>query len=395
MIHCPTDQVPRPAFLVTEIHDAMIKVHGIERFNFHQPGVDAKTGKDRRHLDLTSKGLIPESCATVDEFLAKEWLVPIAFMGAGDGHPLIRQDPYFCATPMYAQVKPKQLCELFQKLAPARRNLCAMVLDKRPVHIYFDLEADFPDEESPFYFLRDEDPVKVVDAFKSVFSRCFEKDFNRKPDLKGFHAEFYQKTTKLSFHMHITTERFATVYAHNNWVKDSFLPFVRRLFYEHDEAAKMLCAIDTSPNRKSDVRCMIDIGVYNRNRVFRLWGNRKPGKEAFQWLSMDSSPQPADAELLFRGLPNVSISATTDLDWDATPVGAKGRSLSSGVKSTATNTDGSDEIVTVTSHESLAWMLTVTIPWFEEKKIAQPRAERLGFYQSNGSPYVLYAKVHF
>lgn len=68
---------------------------------------------------------------------------------------------------------------------------------------------------------------------------------------------------------------------------------------------------------------LLDASVYTSNRLLRLIGCRKPGKMPLSFLATPGRelPTPTVVELVFRGLPTVSIAATELLRYEtATPV---------------------------------------------------------------------------
>ena len=200
-----------------------------------------------------------------------------------------------------------QLYQSMRDVVASQRNLCTIVLEKHPCHLFFDLDGKTDDIQHPSKAALCRavinDLSAVQDAFMALFSDFFLKIFLRKPNLSHVYWETATTTTKLSLHLHIVSEACVDIVNHKNLVK-RFISYVEEK-YLVNEKTKQLC----SQGNDDKFVHLIDFSIYTNNRNMRLVGCCKPGGQPLVHLpnSKDSGGvQPSPEEILFASLPSWS-----------------------------------------------------------------------------------------
>ena len=351
----------------------------------------------KRNIDFDGKAMRPVVCKTLDDFqrLPDECRMSISLLGYGRGkkgeppRPKPNGDPFFEESPRFIGPSPKQLLELYRRLPLAHRNLCLLVQGDCGVHFYADLDEKHGKRN----------PVQVRAAFQNIVSACFRRDFPGREfdwtDTQWFQAH---NPAKFSEHVHVRSQVWKSLGAMRGWIQGSLLPFVQQQARKGNEDALLLGTLTDQPNQMRPTwHGIIDDGVYNDMRNFRLYLQCKPGGTPLQAVvPIGETKQSAD-EYLFRTLPTYAITAPEDrwCDWQYAGKfkrdggGSGGGGGKSGPKGPSSG--GGGGCVSNTGRASdYAWMSKVRIPWFDTRGWPQPVVVGTGFFQKDGSPYVRY-----
>ena len=172
---------------------------------------------------------------------------------------LKREHAFHWRAPSYLRAPMDAWLQLAAQLAPEDRNFGAMVLPNQPVHYYADIDGGFA-----WCLPAAETARACCNEFEARFQTTFRRCFGRAPDLSGMHWEqALGHARKLSLHVHLTTEAFATLAD----LRAFDIGFRAYLAEHPDRAASALC-------RGAD-ECLVDASAYTPNRVMRLGGNCK------------------------------------------------------------------------------------------------------------------------
>ena len=267
----------------------------------------------RKHLDLAQ--FQPQPCRTLADFKALNPLLPISLLRVDRVGPV--NDALFSRSHSYlGGVTFEKLLQLFAALPDTHHIFCSVVLEQRPVHLFFDIDValNSPAEHGLTQALTAKTVEQVIDEFVRVFDAFFYSVFHRPADLSGMHWETACSPSKFSLHAHVITEAFVDV-GHLNQFMRAFKAFIEaRCTREGDSC---LCA--RVPSEDAFVH-LVDFAVYNRNRHFRLINCRKPGKTKLTYFSYmptnvatSVGTNPTDEELLFRSMPSYSIAVRDEL----------------------------------------------------------------------------------
>ena len=200
-----------------------------------------------------------------------------------------------------------QLISLYNDLKEEDRTLCAIVLDNSPCHMFFDFDGKIEDDKSTVKskliasVIKQEQ--KLIDVFSEVFHEFFLLQFKRKPNMTGVYWEKASTEKKFSLHLHIVSEAFVSIQHHNEFMKRF------KLYLQDHQQDNLLC------RHKQDKEFvhLLDFGIYNKNRNFRLIGCRKPGGQPLERFVIDEDASTRYIEeLLFAGLPSYSFRGSED-----------------------------------------------------------------------------------
>jgi hypothetical protein len=295
----------------------------VQRFAYHTPQAQGMSW-----LDLSK--LTVKACSRYEEMLQVRESVPVALLGVDKHFIRTLEAPYrrdgdepeeieervskkiqqlnsfhrrsvsYLAAPF-----PVLLNQVFLRLAPADRNLAAMVLPNKPVHYYADLDGSYE------WCFETDAAEKVRTEFISEFTTHFFTCFARYPDLSRMHWEraVHVAHPKLSLHLHITSESYAT--HHDLKAFDaSFQSHLQKASKCLDNTSFLCRARKENQSVSPTYECLLDSSVYNKNSLLRLNGNCKPYGPMLQyWPLPSASPlyHLSEEELLWRGLPNFSL----------------------------------------------------------------------------------------
>jgi hypothetical protein len=203
----------------------------VHRYGYHKPRLHAGSSDDPNWLDLTQLTATPTPCATFEQMLREnpDHIVPVALLGMDQSwlreqqHALRKRVPnakerhrtiagrirktqsFHRLTPSYLAGPFRTLVHgVFEKLALEDRNLAALVLPNLPVHYYAVLKGKFA------WSLEPDVDTRAPAEFTEAFAVYFSQRFGRAPDLRGMHWEHACHARKLSLHVHVSTEAFAS-----------------------------------------------------------------------------------------------------------------------------------------------------------------------------------------
>lgn len=183
--------------------------------------------------------------------------------------------------------------QVWPRLPREDRNLAALVLPDRPVHYYADLDGRFE------WALQADAAERCRQEFLYEFDAYFRQRFGRAPRLDGMHWERALHPAKLSLHVHITSEAFAT---HVD-LKEFARGFRVHLEQRSSTETSFVCRRVRSGQA---FECLVDDSVYNKHSLLRLCGNCKPHGPTLEYWP-HSSVVWKDVDLLWRGLPNYAL----------------------------------------------------------------------------------------
>ena len=286
----------------------------------------------RDNLDLTTLVGTPEPCSTLGQMLARYPVhrLPLGLMSvdsawkkaqqvqlARDGTPpdlmqehlakrLVALNSLYRLGYRYIAPTIRSLVqEVWPRLPSADRILATLVLPDRPVHYYADLDGTFA------WALEPQAADKCRAEFLTEFAAYFKAYFQRDADLSGAHWERAVRDGKLSLHVHITSEAFASV----RHLRAFDRGFQRALRERSQETLAVSYLCRRSADEEGAFECLLDASVYHDNSLLRLCGNRKPpeGPLLEHW-PMSDEPARTEEELLWRGMPNLSLPVAPYLE---------------------------------------------------------------------------------
>jgi hypothetical protein len=205
----------------------------------------------------------------------------------------------------------QQLNQTMRDVYATQRNLCTIVLENHPCHLFFDLDGKTDDIRDPIKSALCRavinNPSAVQVAFMALFSDFFVSVFKRKPNLSHVYWETATTATKLSLHLHIVSEACVDIVHHRHLVK-RFITFLEVNYNDVNDHVKSLCLQGNDSDNK--FVHLIDFSIYTNNRNMRLVGCCKPGGQPLVHLpnSKDSNGvRPSPEEILFASLPSWSF----------------------------------------------------------------------------------------
>ena len=182
----------------------------------------------------------------------------------------------------------------WRKQEPTCRHYYEVILENTPCRLYMDLEfaKDDADRTDNAERLLDELFAELQIEFESVFPQVGLLQRSQVVDLDS------STTTKFSRHWIVHTSH---LFAHTTAVGLFVVNWMGRLSNEHATehlAAKGRHTLQAHLFYNDGKDCVLDMGVYTRNRLFRLLGSRKHGKPEEATLRV------ASANEFPLGLPN-------------------------------------------------------------------------------------------
>jgi hypothetical protein len=305
---------------MSQAGSAALSSAGVKRYGSHtapnQPGAASS------YPDLTQFSVTPQPCSTYDEMRHQyaSHKIPVALLGMDSGDlksmrasfqragvvnpqevegliddKLRQQHEFFRRTPSYCDVAFGVFVDMVASMLARDRNWAALVLPNKPVHYYADLDGRYD------WCLEPESMQRCQSEFAEAFGSFFQAQFHRAPDLTGLHWECAHHPKKLSLHVHIISEAFAT---HTDLV--AFHRGFAAFLQARKQKDSYLCRWIEGETWEN----LCDASVYSQHSLLRLHGSRKPGKTGGPVLvqCVDATATPlSDAELLWRGLPNFSL----------------------------------------------------------------------------------------
>lgn len=295
---------------------ALYKKLRLGRYSYLNPRL---ANSKNPYLELAPFEANPRYFRSFEELTESKEQIPIAVMRSylKDGYELYT---YHYITPTWEQLR-----YLMENLGDTERHFQAIVLDKRPTHIYFDLDGKFELGEGQHM----PDATNVMKEWETYFVAFFTAQFNRAPDMTGIKWETACTDSKFSLHCHVTTEAFVDVHHQKNFilefeqyliVNDTKLQYLRCV---HKKLLKGVPVIGRQD--------LIDYSVYTKRRNFRLAYSCKPKGKCLQPLfnplinidsedysgeySLSSTVSGAvEPALVFAGMPSYCIQVDDDYE---------------------------------------------------------------------------------
>jgi hypothetical protein len=221
-------------------------------------------------------------------------------------------------------------------------------------------------------------------------------DFGRDMDVSDTQWFISPKKT-YSAHYHVLSESFVDVDHFSRWIKRSWTPFVVAQAQAGDDDCIALSKMEMRKGWNAPKHVtLIDESNYSNHHQFRMGGNCKPCRPAFEVDPQDERSL-TNLEMLFRSsfcyaMTGDAANALTwkdpadedelDAEFAATdkPAGAqKPRKTGAAGQSTFEGDPDGD----------YSWMKSVRIPWFDEMKLPQPAVAELKMTRA-GAPIVVY-----
>jgi len=312
----------------TQQFESVCKSLNVQRFFRFRPAAGKTLEQDPQCLDLArfrdSKLLKPQRFRTlasmnsdVDAWTRQE--VPIAIMGyknkeeeqqaiakgLHEGNASMR-----CGYSFLGGMTFPKLLHAYSALDPKYMWMCAMVIDDAPVHLYFDFDASVSAkaerQHSASQLLAQRvqgQEAHVKQEFCTTFDRFFQHTYGRAVDWSGLHWETAsdEQGGKFSLHAHVTTEAFVNI-QHMRRFMEAYVAYL-----DHEAAAGNIRWM------QHGAATLLDGAVYTPNRVFRLIGCRKLHKTELRPMPSTKAESLLNwAELVFRGMPSLSIDVDDD-----------------------------------------------------------------------------------
>jgi hypothetical protein len=254
--------------------------------------------------------------ATYAEFAEKGFArleVPLSLVGHGGrpGKPApveVTSNSFTRAQYSYFHLSFDRLAEFVRTLRPEDRFVAFLLSqDERATHVYFDIDAntaqfpDFADRQEQY-----------VAQFVRFLAEFFQQTFQRPMDLRGLMLLQASNASKVSWHVHVQSEAFASV--------KELKAFVARFreFIETRPASSIQMCVKADSGGFTHV---VDLAPFGSNQNFRCPYNQKPGKSPLRlrthcWHGdnvlgftpqSDPGPEVIDPEVLFRAHPNLAL----------------------------------------------------------------------------------------
>jgi hypothetical protein len=344
-------------------------------------------------LNVMEPDILPYPAKNTEEWLeiAKrdKKSIPIGWFTAAEEDAA--KDPTFFQTGFrYSKLPIVDLVQTFERLKPEHRNLCAVVVPGRRLHLFFDLDGEHDIYGKPFLH------SKVRPAFERVLRRKFKIDFARDMDDTDTQWFISPKKNAYSAHYHVLSESFVDVDHFQRWIKRSWTPFV----VEQAQAGDIDCIAILKVNMQSNWReekfgSLVDEGNYSKHHMFRMGGNCKPCRPPFEVDPQDDRPL-TTVEMLFRSSFCYALTgdAAKALTWRAPGSAADldaefAATDKSSCTRAASNSSDIDNKFEGDADADYSWMKRVRIPWFDEMNLPQPQVEEQKKTKS-GVPIVVY-----
>jgi hypothetical protein len=270
----------------------------------------APSGEREHKLAMRNPRLSPEKSRLKTQyqmsFLAEQELQPPLPAAYQFGSPLWSMEPRIFSTEKSNTGKRKyvvgqlgRFMDLYwRKADPNQRHYYELIRENTPCRLYFDLE--FSRICNPG--ISEADAETLLDEFYSELVADLETAYKITEMRRTNIVDLDSSTeTKFSRHwiVHLPNEwLFANTYAVGQFVKNLVgrlaelqatgqlgltRPMLQKLLFV---AGNVRTASDSAPEKKT---CFIDLGVYTRNRLFRLLGSSKFGKPASAALRISES----------------------------------------------------------------------------------------------------------
>ena len=263
------------------------------------------------HLDLTQFHPVPAGSWAA--FQGTEQHLPIALLKADDAQ-LVKADSFFSQSYSFlGGVTPDGLSALWTELPKKHHIFCSIVLDGYPLHLYFDFDISLTDTRPGAAELARRvvgKETQVIDEFVQVFTAYFTSVFQRAPDLSRVQWETACNANKFSLHAHVITEAFADMTQCTLFMK-GFSSFIEQRCRVDGavDGESLLCVASAD---LTNFTHLVDFSVYSKNRNFRLFGCRKPGKAMLELFPYGDLPDQAAElphdELVFQSMPSYCIA---------------------------------------------------------------------------------------
>ena len=254
--------------------NALLKQRNLERFFF----LIDKSDEPRRHLlqvITASSNWAPRDCttpcSTYEQFSHAGFSlyhVVLSLVGYGSTP---YNNPFAKAGYSYIHMPFMEIKDFLQALHPDDRYIAYVITETtRPIHIYFDIDADF--EKLPHLKDHEEECIKV---FWILMESFFSKLFGRKPNRSGLLLLQASSENKMSWHMHLRTEAFVNMEQLRVFVQE-FRDFIQTNREKPTLKKLPLCV----PNKKKagGFIHIVDFAPYMRHQNLRAPYNQKPGK---------------------------------------------------------------------------------------------------------------------
>jgi hypothetical protein len=254
--------------------------------------------------------------ATYAEFAEKGFArleVPLSLVGHGGrpNHPApveVSSNSFTRAQYSYFHLSFDRLAEFVRTLRPEDRFVAFLLSeDERATHVYFDIDAStaqFPD-----FAARQE---QYVAQFVRFLAEFFQQTFQRPMDLRGLMLLQASNASKVSWHVHVQSEAFASVKE-----LKAFVARFREYIETRPASSIQMCVKEGS----GGFTHVVDLAPFGSNQNFRCPYNQKPGKSPLRlrthcWHGdnvlgftpqSDPGPEVIDPEVLFRAHPNLAL----------------------------------------------------------------------------------------
>ncbi len=237
-------------------------------------------------LNISEPDILPFPAKNAEEWIEiakrEKKSMPVGWFTASDED--VQNDPtFFQSSFRYSKLLITDLVATFERLKPEHRNLCAVVVPGRRLHLFFDLDGKFDLYDKPFQH------SKVRPTFERVLKRKFKMDFGRDMDVSDTQWFISQKKDAYSAHYHVLSESFVDVTHFARWIKCSWTPFVVAQAQAGDVDCIALSKMEmrqgwNAPKHTS----LVDDGNYTNHHQFRMGGNCKPCRPPFEVDPIDN-----------------------------------------------------------------------------------------------------------